>query len=376
MEKFLAKTFAGLEEILSEELLSLGAQNCCILNRAVQFEGDLNLLYRANYYSRISLRIFLQIKEFTFEDNDSFYKEIRSVEAEKYLKSDGTLAISATTHNSIFSTPLFASVLAKDAICDRFRDLYKERPSVDKESPDVQFHLHIFGQNAILYLDSSGESLHKRGYKVSTHPAPINEVVAAAILKLTEWKKDCDVIDFMCGSGTLLIEAAMAGLNIPAGFYRSHYGFFSWLTFDHELWKKTKDDAVIEEDIPIDFYGSDISGRYLGMAKANIVEARLSDFIHLKKIDMSLSKPHRTPALVVINPPYGERLELVNPSLFYKEIGDTLKKNYAGCTAWIISSDFEALKHIGLRATRKFSLYNGPLACKLLKFELYQGKKQ
>lgn len=371
MEKYLAKTFAGLEDLLLKELKSLGAQNCSKLTRAVSFEGDIALLYKVNYYSRLSLRILVQLKEFEFSNNNQFYSAIFSLESEKYLRSNGTLAVSATLHETIFNTPLYASLLTKDAICDRFRDRYGERPSVDKEQPDVQFHIHVFRQKAIVYLDSSGDSLHKRGYKVAHHPAPINEVVAASLLQFAEWKQDCDLIDFMCGSGTILIEAAMLALNIPAGFYRSHFSFFNWKTFDTQLWEKIKKEAQIKDDVSIDFYGSDISKRFINMARSNIEVARLIDFIHLKSLEMSQSTPRRRPALVIINPPYGERLEIDNLNQFYKEIGDTFKKKYYNCTAWLLSSDFEAIKNVGLRSSRKISLMSGSLPCKFVKYELY-----
>lgn len=373
--KILVKTFAGLEQLLQEELLILGGQNCTILSRAVQCEGDMRLLYRLNYYSRLALRVLLQVKEFTFSNNKEYYDELYDVEVERFLEASGTLAISTTMHQSIFKTPLYASLLAKDAFCDRFRHRYNQRPSVQKEQPDVQFHLHVFKNKATLYLDSSGDSLHKRGYRVSTHPAALNEVVAAAIIQHTGWRADNDVIDFMCGSATLLIEAAMIALNIPAGFYRSRYGFFSWLTFDENEWEKVKIEADIKEDVAIDFYGYDLSGRYLGMAKTNIEKARLTDFIQLKKQNLTEVYPKLRPALIVLNPPYGERLDVDDIGNLYRQIGDTLKKNFSNCTAWILSSDAHALKQIGLHATRKITLYNGALECKLMKFELYEGKK-
>lgn len=374
-EKILVKTFAGLELLLQEELIELGGLNCTILSRAVQCEGDIRFLYRVNYFSRLALRVLLQVKEFVFRNNKEYYDELYNVEVEKFLEPSGTLAISATMHQSIFKTPLYASLLAKDAFCDRFRHRYDQRPSVDKEQPDVQFHIHIFENKATLYLDSSGDSLHKRGYRISTHPAALNEVVAAAIIKHTGWKADCDVIDFMCGSATLLIEAAMIALNIPAGFYRQRYGFFSWLTFNQNEWKKVKAEADIKEDVPIDFYGYDISGRYLGMAAKNIEKARLTDFIKLKKQNLIETHPARRPTLIVLNPPYGERLNVDDIGGLYKQIGDTLKKNFSNCTAWIISSDTNALKQIGLHASRKITLFNGALECKLMKFELYEGRK-
>ncbi len=373
---FIAKTFAGLEPLLNEELQTLGARNCKPLSRSVQFEGDFALLYKINYYSRLALRVLWQVDTFTFANNNQFYEHIFNFPAEKYLASDGTMAVSATLAQTIFASPLFASVLTKDAICDRMRDRFGERPSVDKENPDVQFHLHVFKDRASLYLDSSGESLHKRGYKVSQHPATLNEVTAAAMIKLSGWKKDCDFIDSMCGGGTLLIEAAMAALNIPAGFYRQHYGFFTWRNFDKELWRKTTDAAQIREDVPVDFYGYDISPRFLGMARANVEQAELQDFIHLSKQDMFDSHPKRKPACIIINPPYGERLEVEEINDFYQRIGDTWKSNYAGCTACLISSNAEAVKHVGLHPSKRADLFNGSLACKFVKYELYSGSKK
>lgn len=375
-EQYIAKTFAGLEEVLLQELEELGARNCQIHSRSVSFEGDFALMYRCNYFCRTALRILWQKESFTFQNNNQFYDAIYKFPAEQYLSKDGTLAVSATLTESEFKTPLYASVLAKDAICDRFRSLFNERPSVDKEEPDVQFHLHIYQNTCSLYLDSSGDSLHKRGYKVSGHPAQINEVLAAAMIKLSDWHGECDFIDNMCGGGTLLIEAAMQALNIPAGYYRHHWGFMQWKNYDRRLWNKIVESADIKEDVKVNFYGYDISGRYLGMAKANIEEAELQDFIFLEKSDMALTRPERTPALLMINPPYGERLEVDDLCDLYKRIGDTWKQHFTGCTAFIISSDMEALKHIGLRPARRFRLFNGALECKMLKFELYKGEKR
>ncbi len=375
-EKFVAKTFAGLETLLQEELEKNGAENCQICNRAVEFEGDFGMLYRANYFCRFALRILWQVHQFTFRDNKQFYEAVFNYRAEDILNKNGTLAVSATMHEAIFKTPLFAAQLTKDAICDRFRDLYNERPSVDKENPDVQFHIHIFNSQATLFLDASGESLHKRGYRVSSHPAQINEVVAAAMVKLSGWKGDCDLIDPMCGSGTILIEAAMSALNIPAGFYRENYGCFRWKNFDRYLWKSITDEADILDDVPINFYGFDISPRFLGMAKVNVKEARLNDFIRLSRCSIQDSTPKTTPAYLIFNPPYGERMEIEDIESFYHEIGDALKKNYTNCTAFMISSNLAAIKQIGLHASKKYTLFNGALECKYLRYDLYQGSKK
>ena len=375
-EYFIAKTFANLEPLLAEELTQLGAKNCQVMSRAVAFEGDMGMMYRANYYCRTALRILWRQCKFTFANNRQFYEQIFDFPAERFLDERGTLVVHATNVDSIFKTPLFAALLAKDAICDRFRDLYDARPSVDKEDPDVQFSLHIFRNEAQLFVDSSGESLHKRGYKVSNHPAPINEVVAAAMIQLSGWNGECDFIDPMCGGGTLLVEAAMRALNIPAGFYRRDYGFMRWKNFDGDLWKSVRKEAKIQEDVPINFYGSDINGRFLDIAETNIIKARLKDFVTLKRLDIADTSPVRTPALVMMNPPYGERLQVRDLLELYANIGTTLKHNYAGCRAFVISSDKDALNAIGLRPSLKKTLYNGAIECRFLGYELFDGDRK
>lgn len=372
-EYFVAKTFAGLESLLAEELKSLGAMNCQILKRGVAFEGDMAMMYRANYFCRFALRILWRQWVFKFNNNRQFYEKLFDFPAEKFLNQDGTLVIHATNVESIFNTPLFASVLAKDAICDRFRDLYNERPSVDKENPDVMFQLHIYRDEAQLFIDSSGESLHKRGYKLRNHPAPINEVTAAAMIKLSGWNGECDFIDPMCGGATLLVEAAMQALNIPAGFYRRNFGFSRWKNFNSRLWSEVKKEADIKDDVDINFYGSDIDPHFLDVARANIAKARLQDFIILNKKDMRKSMPQRIPAIVMTNPPYDERLEVDNINAFYSEIGNMLKHNYAGCCAFLISSNVQALKHVGLKPNQKFTVFNGPLECRFLGYDLFAG---
>ncbi len=376
MQYFVAKTFAGLETELFKELHALGARNCEKLSRAVAFEGDMEMLYKANYYCRTALRILWRQKQFKFRSNRQFYEEIFGFPAENYLSPDGTLAVHATIVESIFNTPLYASVLAKDAICDRFRDRFGRRPSVDKDYPDVQFHLHVYKDEAQLFMDSSGESLHKRGYKVRNHPAPLNEVAAAAMIMKSGWDGSCDFIDPMCGGGTLLIEAALQALNIPAGFYRREYGFYQWKNFDRQLWRKVREEADIKDDVDINFYGSDIDGRFLDIARANVQKARLQDFIILERQDIRHSGPENRPSVVMMNPPYGERLSVEDIRRLYGEIGDTLKQRYAGCKAYIISSDREALKHIGLKPSRKWPMLNGSLECLFQEYELFAGNRK
>lgn len=373
---FIAKTFAGMEPLLAEELASIGASHIKTLNRSVYFEGGMDVLYRANYYCRTALRILWRVKMFQFQNNDQFYQEIYQFEADRYLNPNESLAFSAQIHNSIFKTPLFSSMLAKDAVCDRFRDHYNERPDVDKENPHVLFHLHIFNNECHLFLDSSVESLHKRGYRMGYHPAPINEVVAAGMIMLSGWKGETDLIDFMCGSGTILMEAAVIALRIPAGFYRNQWGFMRWKNFDPQLWKKVKEEEQILEDVKIELYGSDISADSIRVAKNQSREAGLGDFIHFKVSNLTDTRPTRKPAMVIINPPYGERLKSDNLLSLYKQIGDTLKQQYTGCKAFIISSDLEAMKNIELKTTARHQLYNGALECKYWGYDLYDGTKK
>ncbi|MDY6348843.1 MAG: class I SAM-dependent RNA methyltransferase [Bacteroidales bacterium] len=376
MEYFIAKTFAGLENELFKELHGLGAQNCRKLSRAVSFEGGISMMYRANYFCRTALRVLWRRKAFKFRNNNEFYKNVFDYDASEVLSPDGSLAFHTTASDSIFSTPLYASVLAKDAVCDRFRDAFDRRPDVDRESPDVQFHIHIYKDEAQLFLDSSGESLHKRGYKVRNHPAPINEVTAAALIKMTGWKADCDVIDPMCGGATLLIEAAMSALNIPAGFYRREFGFYRWKNFDRKLWSEIRNEAEIADDVSVNFYGSDIDARYLETARANVRQARLQDFVVLEREKFQHSSPERTPSLVIFNPPYGERLSVDDSASLYREIGDTLKNRYPGCRAFLISSDIDALKHVGLKPSKKWNVMNGSLECQFVGFELFSGDRK
>lgn len=376
MEYFVAKTFAGLENELFEELVNLGATNCQKLNRAVSFEGDISIMYRANYFCRCALRILWRQKSFKFKNNNQFYDQIFNFQAENFLSPDDTLAVHATLHNSIFNTPLFASVLAKDAICDRFRDKFGRRPSVDRENPDVQFHIYVYNDEAQLFLDSSGDSLHKRGYKLRNHPAPLNEVVAAALIKKSGWHGECDFIDPMCGSATLLIEAAMLALDIPAGFYRREYGFYRWKNFDRNLWNSIRQEADIQDDVNVNFYGSDIDAHFLDIARTNIKKARLQDFIIIEKQKMQYSEPERVPSVVMMNPPYGERLKVDDISILYMEIGDALKNRYSGCKAYIISSEKNALKRIGLKPSRKWNVMNAALECQFIEYELFRGDRK
>lgn len=370
------KTFAGLEEVLAEELRSLGIPEPEILKRAVGFTGNKAMLYKANYQCSTAVRVLKQIETFNFTENEEFYRKIKAIAWEDFLNADGTLAVDAFESDSIFNNSLFIARFTKDAIVDRFREKFNTRPNIDLTNPDLKVNIHINRNLCTVSLDSSGESLHKRGYRRANVEAPVNEVTAAGILRLTGWKADSDFLDPMCGSGTFVIEAAMLAMKIPSGYYRPSFGFLKWKDFDKELFESIVDEAnanIIEHDYKI--MGADIDKKNLRIAKENLQNAQLHHDIELRLGAFETSEPPFPKGIIVCNPPYGERLLLEDAINFYKNIGNTLKRSYAGYTAWIFAQENEGFKHIGLRPTRKISLFNGKLECKLMKFDLYEGKK-
>ena len=372
----IVKTHAGLEEILYLELKEIGVAAPEIINRAVAFNGDNALMYKANYCCRTAIRVLKQITEFTFTDNKGFYDNIKKINWENYLKSNGTLAIDAFQSNSIFNNSLFLARFTKDAIVDRFRDKYQQRPNVELINPDLLVNIYINKDYCSVSLDSSGESLHKRGYRKAQVEAPLNEITAAGIIKLTGWQGNNHFFDPMCGSGTLLIEAAMLAMNIPAGYYRHLFGFQKWNDYDTQLFKKICDEAnshIKECDYKI--LGADMDKKNLRIAKENLFNAKLHKDIELTLGAFEEGNPPFNKGVIVMNPPYGERLPLNDAIDFYKTLGNTLKQKYAGYTAWIFAQQNEGLKHIGLHPTKKINLFNGKLDCKLLKLEMYEGKK-
>jgi len=378
--KMIAKTIFGLEEILSQELLRLGAKEVEIHNRAVSFVGDKGFMYKANLCLRTALRILVPFNIFKVTDEQSFYNSIKSINWEDYINVSDTIAIDTVLNSELFTHSQYLSQKAKDAIVDQFREKHNERPSVDLDKPTLRINLHIYNDTCTVALDSSGESLHKRGYRDKTNLAPINEVLAAGLVLLTGWDKRTNFLDPMCGSGTILIEAALIANNIPPGYYREDYGFERWkkvMPFDEQLWDTIFDSAINKiTNHEQTIIGGELSPNVAKKAKENIKNARVDDIVTIKNCDM---KDFEVPAgrgVVVINPPYGERMDKDNIEELYKMMGDTFKKNFAGYDCWILSSNLEALKHIGLRPSRKITLYNGPLECKFLKYEMYQGTKK
>jgi putative N6-adenine-specific DNA methylase len=368
----LAKTVSGLEEILKRELELLGAENLQVLKRAVSFDGDETLMYRANYCCRTALRILKPLASFSLKTQDDLYNQALLIKWEDHLDAESSLAVDAVIHDSVFTNSQFVALKTKDAIVDRLRKLWGVRPSVSLDHPDLRINVHINKESCTISLDSSGSSLHKRGYRKSAGLAPINEVLAAGMVQLTGWDPKTPFIDPMCGSGTLLIEAAMFARNIPPAYFRDEFGFMTWKSFNAELWHSVREEEQnrINRN-PITIRGSDISPKAIKAARENILFTGLNDDIQVEEIPFEKTSALKEKGILLTNPPYDERLRLDDIISFYKMIGDVLKKNYTGYDAWVISSDLNALKFIGLHPSKKITVFNGPLECRLVRFSLY-----
>ena len=370
-----ATTMMGLEDILAEELRLLGAQHINVLNRAVEFVGDVGFMYKANLNLRTAIRILKPIFSFKARNEKELYRKIYEYDWEQHFDVDGTFAIQSSGFSEVFSHSKYTALKTKDAIADSFRDKHGKRPNVDVEAPDVQINVHVRDNSFVISLDSSGYSLHKRGYKVASVDAPINEVLAAALILLSDWNQISNFYDPMCGSATILVEAALIANNIPANIFRKRFGFSGWKDFDPQLWNKIRDISLEKEK---EYYGI-ISGadnfqKSLRAGRSNINNALMRDDIEIKMQDFFDTKV--TPGThVVFNPPYGERMS-IGINEFYQKIGDTLKHNYQGCTVWLISSDIENLKMIGLKPSRKIKVFNGKLECRFVRFDIYEGSKK
>ena len=374
----LAKTFKGLEEVLAQELIELGANDVQLERRAVSFRGDKALLYRANLCLRTAIRILVPIASFKAKDTDALYDQVKALNWSQYMTADQTFAIDATVYSESFRNSRFVTYRVKDAIADYWIDKAHKRPSVSTQIPDILLNVHVANEQVTISLDSSGESLHKRGYRVATTEAPISEVLAAGMLLLAGWKGQSDFYDPMCGSGTLLIEAALIARNIAPGVFRSSFAFEKWPDFDADLWNDIYNDDSNERDFTHHIYGSDASFYAIQQAAKNVKSAGVAKDIELKQIRMEeIKEVHAEGTLVMLNPPYGERLKS-NKEMedLYSAIGTTLKHQFTGSTAWIISSNVEAMKCIGLKPSKKYHLLNGELDCQFNKYELFQGKRK
>lgn len=370
--QIVAKTFQGLEEVLNQELIDLGMTNTKIVKRAVIFNTDEEGLYKANYLLRTALRLLVSKEEFSVSNEDHLYNSIQSINWSKYLNVNRTFAIDTVTNSAVFRHSKYVAFKTKDAIVDQFRKKVGRRPSVDTENPDLRINVMINDTTLKLSLDSSGGSLHKRNYRIKTGEAPINEVLAAGLIKLSGWDGKTPFYDPMCGSGTIPIEAFMVGQNRPAQFFRKDFGFTKWRHFDFELWeniKKTENEKMLDEKPTI--ICSDKDRYAVAATEKNFSRFRPGRTVWIKEENFFETKAPDESLHIVMNPPYDNRLELEDDIEFYKNVGDTLKQKYKGSEAWIFSGNVEAIKHVGLKPSRKLHLFNGPLPCKLHKFELH-----
>ncbi|MCS6928923.1 MAG: THUMP domain-containing protein [Saprospiraceae bacterium] len=373
----IVKTFHGLETVLAEELKALGASNTRLLKRAVSCTGDLALIYRANYELRTALRVLIPIHTFEVSNERAYYRAVREVEWNQYLDVSGTLAVDAVLSGGIFRHSQYMALLTKDAIVDYYRDRYARRPNINPEAPHLRVHARIHGSKCTLLLDASGDSLHKRGYRRDTVEAPLNEVLAAGLVLLSGWNDTGPFVDPMCGSGTIAIEAALLAANIPPQRTRSSFGFFRWKNFDRKLWERVKAEADARVKQPIfPIYASDKEGRARNATAINLLSAGLEGLVQVQKIPFEKLSPPEAAGVLITNPPYDERLRLEDVACFYKVIGNRLKKAWSGWTAWIISSNREALNYIGLQPSQKMILYNGALECVFQKFELHKNDQR
>lgn len=375
--KMVAKTFFGFEEVLAKELQLLGALNVQQGTRMVSFKGDKGFMYKANLSLRTALKILKPIATFAVYNEANLYKGVQSIDWSEYLSANQSFVIDATVFSDNFNNSQFVALKAKDAIVDQFRNKSGVRPSIDKDYPDLRINVHLQKDLCTISLDSSGASLHHRGYRTATNIAPINEVLAAGMLLMSGWDGRSDFMDPMCGSGTVLIEAAMIACNIPPNLMRNEFGFERWGDWDVDLFEKIEESLLSKtRDFHHKIMGFDKSPSAVEKATQNVENAKLEDFIYIKHEDFFKTQKGGEEHLhMVFNPPYGERLD-IEMETFYSSIGSTLKHKYPGTNAWMISSNLEALKHVGLRPSRKIKLFNAKLEARFSKYEMYAGTKK
>lgn len=375
--KFVAKTLFGLEKVLEKELAGIGAGSVRAVNRAVLFEGDRRLMYMANYCLRSALSILMPVAEFGIKSRDDLYREGLRIKWDKYLSSADSFSVVPVVKSPVFSHSGYPALILKDAVADYFRTKSGSRPSVNTTDPDLVINLHISNGSVTISLDSTVIPLYKRGYRKEQPDAPLNETLAAGILLMAEWNGTRDLLDPMCGSGTFPVEAGLIACRIPPGKLRKHFGFMRWKDYDRDLFEDIVAESnkkIIEPSVRIS--GSDISPKAIQQSRTNIKEAGLADIISLQVSDFKDLKSVSRDQVLFMNPPYGLRLQPEEIDQLYSMIGSTLKHNFAGCTAWLITPNKEALFHVGLKPAVKYTLFNGALECTLHKYELYTGSRR
>lgn len=372
--ELIAKTFQGLEEVLAKELTELGADNIEIGRRMVSFTGDKEMMYKANFCLRTAIRILKPIKHFQAKDAEEVYEQIKKIHWEDYLDNDKTFAVDAVVFSTEFRHSKFVAYRVKDAIVDYFKEKTGKRPSVRLNKPDVGLNIHIAQEKCTLSLDSSGESLHRRGYRQEAVEAPLNEVLAAGMILMTGWHGECDLIDPMCGSGTIPIEAALIARNIAPGVFRKEFAFEKWNDFDQEMFDRIYNDDSQEREFSHKIYGYDNNPRANEIAVCNVKAAGLSKDIVLRIQPFQQFEAPEQKSIIITNPPYGERISTNNLLGLYKMIGERLKHAFVGNDAWILSYREECFDQIGLKPERKIPLFNGSLDCEFRKYKLFGGK--
>ncbi len=374
-EKFemIAKTQQGLEGVLAEELRAIGAEDVTSTPRGVSFKGDQEMMYKANIQLRTALRILKPIYTFKARTEDEFYGHAKKFDWTSVMDVSHKFAVDSVVNSEAFNHSRYIALKLKDAIADHFREKVGKRPFVDPQNPHIRIHIHIEEEDCTISLDSSGESLHRRGYRQSQDASPINEVLAAGMILLSGWNGESDFIDPMCGSGTLLIEAGLYAHGIPPGIFRKNFGFENWFDFDKSLLQQVYNDESMEREFKHSIIGGDISKRAFETSIDNIRNAGLQKKIDLKNRSVFDFNPPKGNGIVITNPPYGEKLKKEQIETFYKQLGDCFKQRYSGYDVWLISNNFEALKSFGLRPSNSLSLANGALECKYQKFSMYQG---
>jgi putative N6-adenine-specific DNA methylase len=370
-------TFFGLEEVLEKELHQLGGKDIVPFKRGVSVVGDLGFLYKINLCLHTALKVIIPIVKFEANNEQELYDNIKLIEWERFISNTDTIMIEGVTNSEIFTHSLFVSQKVKDGIVDRFREKTGSRPDVDLIHPAFKVYVHIFKNEVSLHLDSSGDPLYKRGYRSDINEAPMKEVLAAGLVKLSGWEKHLQLIDGMCGAGTIAIEAALWANNIPPGYYRNEFGFMKWQNFDETLYETIYETSINKiKNEPVEIIANDIDNPTLKKAITNTKNAKVDDVVSCINQSFFDITPTRKGGVIILNPPYGERMPVNEIEKLYKEIGDKLKKDFKGFSAWIISSSPEAIKSIGLRPSRRIHLFNGSLECRFLKFDLYDGSKK
>lgn len=374
--ELIAKTFQGLEEVLAQEITELGGDNVQIGHRMVSFTGDKEMMYRANFCLRTAVRILKPICHFQAADADAVYEAVKRIDWEQYMELSTTFSVDSVVYSSEFRHSKFVAYKVKDAIADYFREKTGQRPNIRITNPDIKLNIHIAETDCTLSFDSSGESLHLRGYRTASVEAPINEVLAAGLIKMSGWDCQSDLIDPFCGSGTILIEAALIARNIYPGIFRKEFGFEKWKDFDAELLQRIYDDDSNEREFAHRIRGYDLNLRAIEAATANAKAAGVADCIELRQQDIRKFEQPEMPAIIITNPPYGKRLASQDTLALYRTLGERLKHHFVGGEAWVISNSEELFEQIGLRPSLKTPLYNGSLDCEIRKYQIFNGRMQ